>query len=228
MSIVVDTVPFGLLYPSLLYISPNTGTQWLDYFLGHAAVEMALRTRVLRSTSTQDSQAGVIDYPIEIPEGYALAYVERVCINGRLYDPAREKPCSPVTAAGACALPVVCATGGPGMAFTYNVSEDAKQISVDVPPVADVPDGVEIEISFAPLRNSCLLPRLLYERYSSAIINIALGEILLDPLKKTHPRTLAIVQRRAADLTRRAKQDGDSAGAAGIGMIQPPVGEFLI
>jgi hypothetical protein len=228
MDATVDTVPLGLLYPSLLYVAPGKGSSWLDYFIGQAATEMALRTRVLRYTYTQDSQAGVRDYPIEVPEGYELAYVERVCINGQPYTPSRDTPCRPPENMGTCGPMPGCGTNGAKTPFTYNVIDDNQLVSVDLPQMVDMEDGVEIEVSFAPKRNSCLLPKLLYDRYASAIISLALNEILLDPTLKTPARTLNLINRRADALVRRAKQDGESAASAGVGTIGSNTGEFLI
>lgn len=232
----LETVSYGLLYPSLLSVIPNTGTQWLDYALNQAAIDLARRTRVLRITMVQDAQAGVVDYPIELPDGYEIIYVEDVCINGEKPAPSRDLPCNVVNPEdGTCTIqwPQSCAfsptcCGNPG-AGQFNVLDNGASITLSQAPRYDGPMGVRIEVSIVPSRTACALPKIMYERYSRAIVDQAISQLALSPeAKGISAGKLKALDRRAEISTKRAKLDADAAYVVGPGYINVPTGQFLI
>lgn len=232
----LETVSFGLLYPSLLSVAPGLGVQWLDYTLGQAANDLARRTRVLRITMSQDSQAGVVDYPVELPDDYEIIYVEDVCVNGGKIAPSRDLPCNvtnPET--GTCTVtwpqncmwsPSCCGDAGTGQ---FNVLDNGASITLSKPPGYDAVDGVRIEISLVPSRTACALPKILYERYSRAIVDQALAQLALSPeVKGISAGKLKALDRRAEISLKRAKLDADAAFVTGPGYVNVPIGQFII
>lgn len=220
----IDTVALGLLHPSLLHVAPDTGTQWLDYFLAHAAADVAMRTRVLRAESRYDAQANVDNYPIEVPAGYTLAFVERVCVGSRLYTANRDLTCGSGGAGeiSPCHPRTDCDARSARDPW-FSLSTDGKSIRLYPAPSEDIANGVEIELSLVPARDACTLATVLYERHAQTIVSLALSSLLLDPKMKTNPRTLNIVERRSGAALRRSVQDSADVGIAGPTAIRPNV-----
>jgi len=225
----VETVPFGLLYPALLAVAPNTATPWLDYYLGQAVADLALKTRVVRHVVTHDLQAGVDTYPIDIPKGYILAYVERVCVAGTEYTLHRRTNCAPVAPGrGACETTLLSSAGcAIARNNTYSATADGLEIFLSPTPAQDHDFALEIEVSIAPERNACAMPKILYDRYSTAIISSAISSMAMNESLKLAPRTIAIATRRAEVAERRAKLEADSQMSVGTDTMEPPVSSFL-
>lgn len=226
----LETVDLGLLYPAILAIAPGTSIPYMNFYLGHAVADMALRTKAITTTFTQDAQRGVTTYPIDVPEGYTVAYIESVCVLGTAHD-STAASCPP-TGPGAqpCTIPFPdrCPTHEVSSP-TFSVSECGKYVTVSPAPTADTEDGVVVRMSLLPSRTACSMPKEMYDRYSSEIVDAVLSRILLNPTYKTPPNTLALINSRLERGVRRARQDAAAGqGEGGYRPIKAPLEGWML
>jgi hypothetical protein len=224
----LDTVSFGLLYPALLRVVPKTGVQWLNYAIGNAVADVAMRTHALRWHITMDAQAGVSDYPIDLPEGYTIVQVEQVCVNGVEFDGTRMSSCATGTSPSPCVPMALRPCAGAADMQVFSVEDEGTAIRIVPAPPMDAVDAIRVEVSLLPSRTACELPRLLYERYGTAITDLALTQVMTDPTMKVPPRTFALIERRAEAALRAAQRDVSMARVDSERRIASALGGFLV
>ena len=191
-----ETVPLSAFFDTALMLVPAASTLAAEAAILNATIEAARVTRQVRAVLTVDAQAGVSTYDIPTPEGYTLAYVESVCVNGIKYTGTRERPCTPVevcvepvqqspclkrpacmrgfalnTACGSEEL-VACGDG------KFYVADGGTTIILMPAPNADQYDAIEVELSVIPSRFSCVVPMSFFEQWKEEI-GIGAGSKLL-------------------------------------------------
>lgn len=186
-----DYVPLSAFYPAVVGRLPSIAPQHIDYQVMAHVIRAATATGQLRRQIKVDAQNKVAEYPILISDDETLVEVVSVCVNGRKYAPTREKPCEPVIPTpqqineccpSKCSeqLPPpawtevyysnsVCHSGG--NSGTFYISDDGSSVVVNPPPAMDTDDGISIEVSIAPSRLSCRVPKEFWEQWADDIAN---------------------------------------------------------
>lgn len=184
-----ETVPLEAFFDIVLGIVPKASSAQAKLRIVDAVVEAAKATRQIRPTRYADSQAGVSEYPIPLDEGYSLALVEKVCVNGVKYTGSRVRPCGPVTFTPAEQCVSSCSPVIPKCSTAYrNPTADGyvqqgescggepefyvdqgQSLVLSPPPSADAYDGIEITMSVFPSRFSCVIPLGFFEMWKEEI-----------------------------------------------------------
>ena len=190
-----NTVPLAAFLDVTLGIVPAASTLAAETQIVNAVIEAARITRQVGATTTVDAQAGVRLYDLPIPEGYNLAFVEKVCVFGSEYAPTTRRPCSPVEIqapepAASCFRRPGCAprfhlNTACGSVSTqscqgrgFYVEGGGTQLLLTPPPMQDQDDAIEIVMSLIPSRFACVVPMAFFEQWKEEISVGAAAKLL--------------------------------------------------
>jgi hypothetical protein len=148
--------------PDVLVKAPTVPEEIAANEIRAAAIEMAGRVPMLEREICQDIQAGVQDYFLDAPDGYAIRGVSAVTVQG---------------------LPVPLSTYSPFKtsriwtgAF-YHIPEN--RILLAPAPQQDGRGCLCVTVTLLPGQTSCALPIEFYEQHLDALASGALARLLL-------------------------------------------------
>ena len=147
------TRPFSDLLPDLLGGRGlvNVPPSIAEMHLRRATIELCERTHIWVATVYIDAQAGVADYPLDVPDGAAVVQVRSVKIGNCCLTPDRSGVC----------------TGCGCHKFRVEGNH-----TLWIPtPNSDADQSVQVEVVCKPKQDSCGLPDELYEDWAETILD---------------------------------------------------------
>lgn len=164
-------------------------------YLGQAAVDFAVKSRLLKRRLVADIQASVQDYYLEAGEAEQIHLVQLVSVG-----------CD----CGGGFSRTSCAVRG-GYCDSQNGVFDflpPDKVWLKQPPEADVEEGLLVEYVAAPTQSACEVDRLLFDRYQDGIVSGALGYLLLmNQYGFADPHLADVYERRFKKAVNQAKID---------------------
>lgn len=159
----VEFVPLTEFLPRVRLVALGVPDDVALEYIGQAAHEFAIKTRLLKRELRFDVQAGVQDYYL------AAGANEQVhLVHALAYGKCGNRGCRVE-----CSVPLHRCDNA---LFAF---EPPDKIWLKKLPETDIENGLVVEYVAAPVQMACEVDRLLFERYQDGIVSGALAQLLL-------------------------------------------------
>ncbi|QEY24780.1 hypothetical protein D0T90_10135 [Neisseria animalis] len=159
----MDFVPLAEFLPRVRLIAKGVPDDVALDYIGQAAFEFAVKTRLLKRELVFDVQADVQDYYLEAGECEQVHLIRKIDLD---CDVCGTASCA--VDAGYCA--------NQNLLFDF---EPPEKIWLKKRPDADAENAFRVEYVAAPTQTACEVDRLLFDRYQDAVVSGALAYLLL-------------------------------------------------